>query len=208
MVQRLKGTRKQRAGTKPPKGHIETNRVTKKPIRPRQTPSVRRNVSLRSAAARGDMQGIERHLARGANINGRSRTHGYRPVHMALISDHRDAAEMLLKRGANPRLKDNRGRTSLHHSAMRGNAEMITQLLKKKHGINEKDSFGWTPLHYAVVSGNARVVKMLLDARADPTIKNGGGMTAKEQAVKNGHQDLVELMRNTAKPHGPRTGYM
>jgi ankyrin repeat protein len=70
----------------------------------------------------------------------------------------------LLSKKANPLLKDNRGRTTLHYAAMDWNntadRDMISILLDYDE-LNVPDSDGRMPIHYAAETGCGRYIKLL-----------------------------------------------
>ena len=73
-----------------------------------------------------------------------------------------DSLEDLLSKGANPNVRDNRGRTPLHHAAFYGYAENVQALLAAGADPNARDNEGWTRLNAANSGRNdRRVIKML-----------------------------------------------
>ena len=71
----------------------------------------------------------------------------------------------LLATDVDPNIKDNRGRTPLHHAALYGYAENVRALLDAGADPNARDNEGWTPLNAADSGRNDRhVIKLLRDA--------------------------------------------
>lgn len=78
---------------------------------------------------------------------------------------------VLLKYGANPRLKDDNGQNLLSRAAEYGRTSIVHKLLRAKFDdsyLNSKDNSGQTALARAVQSGQDEVVKLLLEQGADP----------------------------------------
>jgi len=86
----------------------------------------------------------------------------------------------LLKRGADPHVRDKDGATLLHYAVLVAAIQTLKLLIK--HGVDE----GWTPLHLAVQSRTRDVAKILLVNGADKTIKNKDGNTPFDVAISFG----------------------
>ena len=83
-------------------------------------------------------------------------------IHRAAVNIGRDSLGDLLSTGANPNVKDARGRTPLHHAAFYGYAENVRVLLAAGAHPNARDNEGWTPLNAANSGRNdRRVIEML-----------------------------------------------
>ena len=104
------------------------------------------------------------HTTEEAGLN-RTRDTNPAPIHLAALHmghDSLDDLDDLLSKGANPNVKDNRGRTPLHHAAFYGYAENVQVLLAAGADPNARDNEGWTPLNAANSGRNdRRVIKML-----------------------------------------------
>ena len=86
------------------------------------------------------------------------------PVHLAALYIGDDSLEDLLSMGANPNVKDSRGRTPLHHAAFHGYAENVQALLAAGADPSARDNDGWTPLNAANSGRNDRHVTTMLRA--------------------------------------------
>jgi pectate lyase len=103
---------------------------------------------------------VELLLAHGANIN----EGGWPPLHSALDAERFDILELLLTKGADVSIKDDKGRTPLHIAAWyaaHDNPKMVELLLSKGADINAKDSSGKTALGYAVEGGYTEIAEIL-----------------------------------------------
>jgi ankyrin repeat protein len=64
----------------------------------------------------------------------------------ASINNHLEIVKMLLNYGANPRIKTERGESSLTLAVMQENQEICEQLILAKADVNEMDSAHRSPL--------------------------------------------------------------
>jgi uncharacterized protein len=84
---------------------------------------------LHDAALSGDLETITLLLDHGASIDVRDSESGATPLMLAASLAKLPAVSLLLRRGANPKLKDNAGRTALSRALESHNADLV-QLLK------------------------------------------------------------------------------
>jgi uncharacterized protein len=105
-------------------------------------------------------------LEKGANSNIHSRnSFKVTPLHSAVASRSREISELLLKHGADPNAKQQKGITPLHSAAHNGDIEIAGILLK--HGANPSvvTDDGKSPMDMAK-EVNAQEVMRLLEARS------------------------------------------
>ena len=109
---------------------------------------------------------------------------GNAPLHY-LCSHHTEnefaLAKYLLNKGADPKIKNDKGRTPLHYAS---EISLIKLLLEKGADPNAKDYSGITPLHFAVTK-DIKVVKYLIENGADPKVKDNEGITPLFLAISN-----------------------
>lgn len=86
---------------------------------------------------------------------------------------HKNMTLILVRRGINVNIRDNQGKTPLHHCTNRRKAAII--LMESGAQLDIQDNMGNTPLHYAT---NKNTAKFLIERGADTTIKNNEGKTA------------------------------
>jgi ankyrin repeat protein len=95
-----------------------------------------------------------------------------------LQEEYNEVIKFLIKRGANPNIRDNVGFTPLNDAAYSNNLQCVEILLDNGATPNpdfKESDIGVTPLHSAVLSGNLRIVELLLEKGGKPYFKSGKG---------------------------------
>ncbi|CAB0037205.1 unnamed protein product, partial [Trichogramma brassicae] len=149
----------------------------------------------------GCIDAVKQFLELGQDPNCIEQTTGNSPLHFALNKPtrHKEVAELLLRRGANPTLANAQGKTPLHLICDcsyddDGLATLLFELVDEKHQplqINARDESGCTPLHY--VTGK-KLAELLLRRGADPTSANAEGETPLHQIIPSARdKDLTKL---------------
>lgn len=136
------------------------------------------------AAALGDLDRLTALLdADGAAVRAVS-PDGFTPLHLAAYFGHRNAAALLLDRGADAQaVATNPTRVAPLHSAVAsGRCDVVALLLTRGADANPRQQGGHTPLHAAVKRGDLELVGLLLDHGADLTLKDDEGRTAADLA--------------------------
>jgi uncharacterized protein len=124
-----------------------------------------RETPLFDAVRLGQMELLETLLARGANVNARSRR-GSTPLLTAATYARIDAARVLLDRGAAVDAANADGRTALIAAAMQGNLALVQLLLERGANPRLADARPKTALDYAREEGHSEVAA-LLERRRD-----------------------------------------
>lgn len=143
---------------------------------------------LMVAASGNSVQAIKLLLESGADIN--ERTHFGSPLLAAAqyqwekpqysdkwdesIQERDNAVQFLIKNGAHPNLRDEKGRSALMVMSLEQRANKAIRLtgealLKAGADINAKDNEGYTPLMYAIRAKNLLAIKFLLASGASLT---------------------------------------
>jgi hypothetical protein len=104
-----------------------------------------------AAAEAGDLDTIERHLASGAAVNDLGGELRVTPLHQAALSNRVEAAELLIRRGADVNAVASDGGTPLHAAAFLGNEEVVAALVEHGANVNAANQRGQTPLDVAAV---------------------------------------------------------
>ncbi|WP_425385045.1 ankyrin repeat domain-containing protein [Wolbachia endosymbiont (group B) of Schoenobius gigantella] len=117
----------------------------------------------------------------------------------------------LLKAGADLNMKDNKGKTLLHDTAIYSSGyEDVGYLLDAKADPNIQDEKGNTPLHYyaAKCSDHSRkTMGLLISKGADLSIKNNDGKTPLQVAIDN--DNIIGcLLKNNQKKLREQLGEM
>jgi len=113
-------------------------------------------------------------LEKGSNVNTRLRD-GQTPLHLAVLSAHKAAAEQLLNHGADIEAKNDTGNTPLlcaisrNYHGMSGRCEEVVQLLLDRGAATEtrNGEQGWTALSLAAALGHVGTIQLLLHYDAD-----------------------------------------
>jgi ferric-dicitrate binding protein FerR (iron transport regulator) len=127
-----------------------TSAISQSPTtEPRQLPVM----DIWTAAARGNLEVVKRHLAAGAQVDATFTAPGIpasgaTPLHLAVLADQGAVAKFLIQKGANlnARAKDEHGGTPLHWAAALGRVEMARRLMEAGADVNARDNNGFTPL--------------------------------------------------------------
>uniref|UniRef100_A0ABD2X7H4 Uncharacterized protein n=1 Tax=Trichogramma kaykai TaxID=54128 RepID=A0ABD2X7H4_9HYME len=134
---------------------------------------------------------VEKFLELGQDPNGFSQDmaarYPYPPLYLALNNRHETIAELLLRRGGDPNLRNKDGDAPLHTICHQFTNYDDAELLKKFFAINDEvgntvqvnvqDMDGRTPLLRAAVKGIKNAVELLLRRGADPNVADARGFT-------------------------------
>jgi len=151
--------------------------------------SMRGFTPLLFAAQQGDVDSGRLLLQAGADVNDRSRLDRKTVLIVAAASGHAAFTGLLLEKGADPDLSDDRGFTALHYAALDARGADIVRTLLAHHANpnprTTKDSreyvnagvnlAGATPLFFAASRGHVETVRALLANGADPFMTTDTG---------------------------------
>lgn len=104
--------------------------------------------ALSDDAANGNIESVKKHLAGGADVNGKDDL-GRTPLYRAAYNGHSEIAVLFLAGGADADARDENGWTPLHGGAFKGHLDIVAALLAKKAAVNAEDVDGDTPLDWA-----------------------------------------------------------
>ena len=138
---------------------------------------------LFEAVENGDKTAVEAVLAKGADVNAKSKL-GDTPLYLAAYGGKKDIVELLLAKGADVNAKNGSKRTPLHTGACKEKKDIAELLLAKGADVNAKDMVGGTPLHEAARCGRKDVIELLLAKGADINAKDKYGDTPLNTATK------------------------
>lgn len=152
---------------------------------------------LVSAAERGDLVGVLKHLDSGADPNYHSKSRGMTALHMAVQGRHAEVVRVLLERGADPNL------TGLLAIACHdATEEIIGLLLAAGADPNRAGAGGETPLMVAARFSPPEVLRRFLDAGGDPALVSDEGKSAIDFARLSRWKDNVTLIEEAGGPGG------
>ena len=153
---------------------------------------------LTAAAKQGDVATIKELLNKGAkvdepNVGKWSAT----PLYWSLSDCKYEAAELLLKKGANANSAESFGLAPLHLAVCCKDADLsfIEHLIQKGADVNFKNtSDGWRSLHYAISCGSDDMARLLIEQGADVNAIADDGTTPLILAAKNDSVFIAKLL--------------
>lgn len=156
-------------------------------------------------ATDGGVAAIDLLLKKGARVNDQ-RPDGMSALSWAVLNNHADTFERLLKAGADPRLFNDKRDTLLHLAAEAGGTAIAKRLLSLGLAPDALDSFSETPLIKASENGHPEVVKLLLARKAPLSHWSAEVETALSVAAKKGHIAVVRELVHAGAPVRGREG--
>jgi len=105
-----------------------------------------RGTALHYAAFCGRKKAVERLIAKGKDVNVKTKIGGWTPLHEVAVSGYTDIAKVLLENGAVYTAVDAFGRTPLYLAAFCGHKELVELLITTGADVNAQDTEGRTPL--------------------------------------------------------------
>ena len=145
------------------------------------------------AAMDGNLEAVKSMLASGVNIDIEPSGHkGWTALMAASTSGKTTLVKYLISRGANVKVKLEKGETTLIQSAQSDdNQEIVEALLKAGVETDAQTKEGLTALMRFAWMKQSTAVKSLLDAGANPKIKNENGWTAFYFACSHGNDEKI-----------------
>ena len=129
-------------------------------------------------ARAGDTQRLREFFENGfraANIRDGS---GNSLLMLASYNGHLETARLLLERGGDPELGNDRGQLPLAGAAFKGDTEMARLLLDHGADVNGQSPDGKTALMFAAMFNRIEIIDLLLEKGAGASIRSGDGATA------------------------------
>lgn len=121
------------------------------------------------------------------------------PLCIAIVRRKLNAAELLLKRGANVNALLSHNLTPLHIAAERGEPTIVQLLLNFKANANAITDSGESPLHLAAKSNAQRAAQVLINFNAAMNVTDSKGNTPLHVAAQHNATDVVKvLLQNRA----------
>lgn len=151
-------------------------------------------VPLADAAAHGDFDKIHGAMLKGESPNILD-TDGRPALQLAVMNEHLDIVEELIKYKVNCNARDREGNTALMLAAQRGFEQISGALIRGKANVNLDNREGLTALSLAAQGGHLRVVELLVKSGADLTIQDRTGRSALDWAEMNNRPQVVNYLR-------------
>lgn len=153
-----------------------------------------REARLEQAIKAGQLEEVRGLIADGADINQPSES-GVSPLHVAVINNQDDIAEVLVLAGANVNVPDaSTGASPLHLSALYGRTKIATLLIRKGANVNANMKFNISPLLVAAQFNHPELIELLLQHKADIHHMDQDGFTALHLAAQNGDDITAKLL--------------
>jgi len=149
---------------------------------------------LLAAARQGDIKKLESLLDSGVNVN-TARADGLTALAEAVFYNKPQAADRLIRAGADVDVSDDYGVNLLHLACINRDATLVKNLLTAGANPNRAKMTGETPLMTCSDTGTVEGVSALLAQGAEVNAKeNKEEQTALMWATAEGHEDIVSLL--------------
>jgi ankyrin repeat protein len=153
---------------------------------------------LIAAAERGDLPGVQKLIARGANVNAKDE----KQDSAFLIASARGRTAVVratLAAGADLKSTNRYGGTGLIPACHYGHLETVKLLLTTRIDVDHVNNLGWTALLEAVILGDGgpthtEIVRLLLAHGANPRIADRDGVTALQHARARNLTKIAEML--------------
>ncbi|MGH1484144.1 MAG: glyoxalase superfamily protein [Geminicoccales bacterium] len=173
-------------------GHLDCIDVlVKRGLDVRLRDSLDRALAIHWAAQGGHLDAVKLLAAAGADIDGEGDEHEMGVIGWATCFQHvhRDVAEFLLARGANP---------TIFAAVALGRADLVKALIADDRRLISRQmsrfEYRRTPLHLAVLKDRMAMVDLLLELGADPNLRDSRGRTALNDASSRTDRRIVERL--------------
>jgi len=157
-----------------------------------------KSADLWSAAKKGDIVVIEKLVAAGHDVNAKKVgfvREGFTPLHIAVVSEQKDAVKTLVRLGADVNIRNNEQETPLAMAVTEletpDMAELLIDLGAKLN--NKLGGLAMTPLDLAASNNKVRMVEMLLRRGASPNV--GRGEKCSDPIQASAHDGNLEILK-------------
>jgi uncharacterized protein len=136
------------------------------------------------AATLGDLPRLRALLASDPRLAKAFSPDGFTALHLAAFFAQPEAAEELLRGGADPNAgsKNSMKVAVINSAAASGRSDLVKMVLQAGADPNARQMAGYTALHAAAAHDNVEMAQALLDAGADPSLRSDDGQTAAEKS--------------------------
>jgi ankyrin repeat protein len=156
------------------------------------------SLAISAASIMGETERIESLLAGNRSLVSASSPDGWTPLHLAAFFGQKEAAQVLLNKGAqvNARSTNAMQNTPLHAAAAGRHADVAKLLLDRGAAANARQHGGWTPLHAAAQNGDVEMARELLAGGADVQVRADNNQTAMDLALTKAQQTMVDFLES------------
>ncbi len=142
------------------------------------------DLDIFEAAMLGDLARLRSLLAGNAALAKAFSDDGFTALHLATFFAQPEAAEELLRAGADPNaMATNPMKVAVINSAAAsGRADLVKMVLRAGADPNTRQMAGYTALHAAAARDNVEMAQALLDAGADPLLASDDGQLPADKA--------------------------
>ncbi len=153
-----------------------------------------RDPDVFEAATLGDTARLRALLANEPSLVKAQSSDGFTPLHLACFFGQPDAAEILIRQGADPNAVSPNRIAVVHSAAASRNAALVKLVLQAGANPDLQQQGGYTALHEAAMHNSVQRAQALLDAGADRSIRSDDGLTAAEMAAQKGNKEVLALL--------------
>jgi hypothetical protein len=166
---------------------------------PNSLPEGKDRLPIEIAAEKGNAEIVQNLLQHGARPD--SAIGDEKPLWLAMVNGHEEAATALVKAGANVHGPMQNGFSPLYFAALQGYKLLAAQMLEKGAEVHSPGPAG-TPLHEAAENGDLILAKLLVEHGAQIDRINADGESPAFLALDNGQPGLLQwLLDNEADPN-------
>lgn len=134
-------------------------------------------------------------LDHGADVNATGGFYYLTPLYEAAHYGFRDAAELLIARGAKVDARSTTGSTPLLAASRYGFIGVSDLLISKGADFNAKDNYGWTALHNAsIFREREEYIRFMLAKGADVNARRFDGQTPLHRAAEHQVEEIAVLL--------------
>lgn len=144
----------------------------------------------------GEWKKVAMHIRGGVEPN-KPDDRGYYPLHMACQEGHLNVVKVLVKGGADLKVKDDNGHgePALLSAVGEGHLGVVRYLIKNGCDVNDRRYYGGdTPLHIACAWGRFKEVVLLVTGGADINALDDNRHSPIYYAVTKGYIKIVEYL--------------
>ncbi len=139
-------------------------------------------------------------LEHNANVNEKCGFYDPPLISATVILNELDIIKIILDKGADVNVTDEKGNTALCKTAANGNYDKVQLLLDSGADLQHQNPQGRSALLEAVAGGNYKIASLLIEKGADmDVVDKATGETVFSIAEKNGDSEMKTLLINANK---------